>query len=146
MKKLLISITIILFAILLIGAFVYANFNKPYSEIINMNWSIKLPKDYKEIYSTDSGPSFHGDGTRYHIFQYSSSNDIDRALDWANDKNAEMESKVTEILKRLIIPIEYAPDFQNQYRYFITVKKGPSTIYFIFVPTSKKLYIIEDIL
>ena len=59
----------ILLAIVLIGAFTYIQVNKPYTSIINLNWSIKLPKPYKTIYSTDSGASFHGDGQRYHVFE-----------------------------------------------------------------------------
>lgn len=66
--------------IILISVFLYIQINKPYTEIININWSIKLPNSYKEIYSIDSGASFHGDGERYHIFEYTKEGDINQTI------------------------------------------------------------------
>lgn len=45
-----------------------------------MNWSIKLPNLYKEIYSIDSGPGFHGDGERYNIFDYKNQEEVISSL------------------------------------------------------------------
>lgn len=84
MKKLL---GFVLLLVVVIVAFVYVKINKPYSDIINMNWSIKLSNSYKEIYSKDSGASFHGDGDRYHIFQYTNDNDIIQSLNWENSED-----------------------------------------------------------
>jgi len=66
-KKGIILLSIILLLGVVISAFVYREVKKTYTEIINSNWSIKLPTTYKKIYSTDSGSSFHGDGVRYNI-------------------------------------------------------------------------------
>lgn len=41
-----------------------------YASAIEKNWGLRLPDGYREVYSADTGASFHGDGVRYHVFQY----------------------------------------------------------------------------
>ncbi|MGI5883893.1 MAG: hypothetical protein ACOX83_02880 [Candidatus Spyradocola sp.] len=41
-----------------------------YASVIEENWGLEIPGGYEEIYSTDTGASFQGDGTRYHVFCY----------------------------------------------------------------------------
>ena len=41
-----------------------------YASTIEKNWGLRLPDGYREVYSADTGASFHGDGVRYHVFQY----------------------------------------------------------------------------
>ena len=41
-----------------------------YASTLEANWGLALPEGYDEIYATDSGASFHGDGIRYHVFSY----------------------------------------------------------------------------
>lgn len=120
--------------------------NKPYSEIVFMNWNIKLPSQYKEIYSVDSGSSFQGDGPRYHVFQYKNEEDINQSLTWVNIKNDEIEILAEKVLNTLNISKEKKPDFENKYKYYIKEKEDSSKIYLIFFIDTKKLYIIEDIL
>lgn len=146
MKKLYGVAATILLIITLILIFIFIQISKPYSAIITMNWSVEIPKTYKEVYSKDSGASFHGDGERYHIFQYSNENDIIKAIDWIDGKNTLMEAQVNKVLNILEIPIEAMPEFQADYKYYTKIKEDSSKLYFIFVTGTKKLYIIEDIL
>lgn len=146
MKKLLILISSILIAMIFWEGFIYIKMNKSYTEIINMNWSIELPKPYEEIYSIDSGPSFHGDGERYHIFDYKNKDDIELSLKWKDDKNLSMESKIGEVLDNLSVSQEYMPKFESKYQYYSKREQDSSTIYLIFIPDIKRLYVIEDIL
>lgn len=145
MKRLLKLISAILLFDIIIAVFLYIQINKPYSEIINLNWSIKLPDSYKIIYSTDSGASFHGDGQRYHIFEYKNENKISQALNWINAKNAAMESEINKVLNNLNVPKENMPDYGKEYKYYIRTKEDSSKIYLIFAADTRKLYIIEDI-
>ena len=141
----------ILLMILLITTSIYFYINKPYTEIIKLNWSISLPKPYKEIYSTDSGSSFHGDGERYSIFEYENIEDVNLSLKWDNNENKVvdlaimkvLQSEIMEFIKGLSIPLENMPDFKSQYRYYRKWKNDSSKLYLIFVPDTKLLYVIE---
>jgi hypothetical protein len=141
----------VLLGIVLIGSFIYFYLNKPYTEVIKANWSISLPKPYKEVYSTNSGESFHGDGERYSIFEYKNKEDIDLSLNWDNNENEAVnsaiiktiESEIIEVINGLSIPMENMPDFKSKYKYYTTQKNDFSKIYLIFVPDTKKLYVIE---
>jgi len=135
----------ILLLIVLIAVFSYVEINKAYAEIINMNWSIKLPSAYKEIYSVESEASFHGDGERYHIFEYKNEEKINLSLNWENNKNLAMESTIEKVLNTLNISKENMPNFQSKYKYYTEEKSDSSKIYLIFVNDMKRLYIIEDI-
>ncbi|EJW89449.1 hypothetical protein, secreted, partial [gut metagenome] len=61
-------ITIVLSAIMFFSWKHLTNYNT----MLEVNWEISIPSksSYSEIYSKDSGSSFHGDGIRYHIFLY----------------------------------------------------------------------------
>lgn len=143
----------ILLVIVLITSFIYIEVNKPYTEIINLNWSIKLPETYKKIYSTDSGSNFFGEGVRYSIFEYNSIEDINTSLNWNNNENKVVDSgikkvqqtEIKEVINDLNIPIENMPDFKSKYKYYTKLKADSSKIYLIFVTDTKKLYIIENI-
>lgn len=147
MKKSLKGSVIILLIIILssVTAFIFIKNNEPYTKIINMNWSIKLPSSYKEIYSIDSGASFQGDGQRYHILKYDGEDDLNLALNWENNKNEYMETSVQKVLNTLNVSKGNMPDFQDNYKYYTKILKDNSKIYLIFFTDTKKLYVIEDI-
>ncbi|WP_434655322.1 hypothetical protein [Thermoanaerobacterium thermosaccharolyticum] len=145
MRKASIFLISILLVIALFGGFIYKTMNKSYTEIIDMNWSIKLSNSYKEVYSVDSGPSFHGDGERYHIFNYKNNDDIELSLKWKDDKNVAIESAIKHVLNTLSVPEKYMPNFKSKYKYYLKRKEDSSVIYLIFVPDTKRLYVIEDI-
>ena len=56
-----------------------------YNRALNANWGFKVPwqSQYSEIYKTDSGPSFHGDGLRYHVYSYKYEDFIDLMFAWS---------------------------------------------------------------
>ena len=45
-----------------------------YADCMNLNWHLSLPETDVVIYEKNSGASFTGDGTRYHILQYDEEN------------------------------------------------------------------------
>lgn len=141
----LISVFVLLSVIIVIIVFVYRQINKPYTKIIDMNWSIKLPTAYKEIYSIDSGASFHGDGKRYHIFQYTKENGMNQSVNWESNKDKSIETEIDNVLSELNVPKENMPDFQNKYKYYTLVEQDSSKIYLIYISDMEKLYVIEDI-
>lgn len=132
---------------LVITIFLYMQINKPYTEAIDINWAIKLSDLYKEIYSIDSGASVHGDGERYHIFQYINENDINQSVNWESNKDKSIEAEVNKVLSQLNVPKEDMPDFQSDYKYYVKKKDhNSSNLYLIFMTDTKKLFVIEDIL
>lgn len=143
-KKLLIIISILL--IVFLGRdYIKEKLTRPYHEIIYLNWKINLPNKYEEIYSTDSGPSFNGDGERYHIFQYKREEGIGVFSSWDSNKNREMEKKVKDILYSLEVPKDKKPNFKKHYYYCTRNKHGNSDIYLIYFRDTKELFIIEYI-
>lgn len=59
-------------------------------------------------------------------------------------KNQIVESEIMKILNDLNISKENMPDFDSEYKYYTKQKDGHDKIYLIFVPETKKLYVIED--
>lgn len=116
-----------------------------YYHIINSNWKINLPREYEEIYYTDIGPSFHGDGKRYSIFQYEALKEIDNLLQW-QDKNNYVDYSIKEILDKLEVPNEYYPDLNGELKYYYIIKEDRSKLYIILNRDLRKIYIIENFL
>ena len=55
--------------------------------LIQKNWEMKLPDGGTEDYHADTGASFHGDGEKYTVFQYRSTEDVSTFLDWKKDED-----------------------------------------------------------
>lgn len=53
-----------------------------YAEALALNWDISLPQSGACVYERDSGPSFHGDGERYHVLEYPACTALSYALPW----------------------------------------------------------------
>lgn len=53
---------------------------RDYTAVVELNWGLSLPESREAVYKTDSGLSFHGDGTRYHVLQYTVGSGIESAL------------------------------------------------------------------
>ncbi|OPF50920.1 hypothetical protein BH721_12415 [Clostridium baratii] len=147
-NKIILSNKLIIISIgllIIVGLFIY-NFIKEtntYSNIIKSNWKIELSSSYKEIYSSDSGPSFLGDGYRYHILEYKTSNDIKDSLDWQTYKNPSMELDINNILSELKVPNEYLPPFEYEYKHFLKTEDNFSKLYILFNEDKNRIYVVE---
>ncbi|MGB7595547.1 MAG: hypothetical protein WBL80_08270 [Erysipelotrichaceae bacterium] len=146
MKKSWIITVIALFVIAIVGVLLFAYLDQRYTGDIRSNWGIELPAPSKQIYYTDDGPSWMGDGTRYHLFQYHDDKKISKAFEWKDISNLPMESEIVKLIESIDVPDEYAPDFKKKYKYFIKKSsEDSSTIYLIFFEDTNQLYIIENI-
>jgi len=146
MKKPLIITVIALFVTAIVGVLVFAFYDQRYTLNIRSNWGIELPAPSKEIYYTDDGPSWMGDGIRYHLFLYNDVKKINKAFEWENTSNIPMESEIVKLIESIDVPDEYAPDFNRKYKYFIKKSsEDSSTLYLIFYEDTNRLYIIENI-
>lgn len=135
----------IITVIMLISSVIITKEKNLYYHAINMNWNLNLPRNYEEIYYKDSGPSFNGDGERYSIFKYENLEEINDLIDW-QDKNNSIEISMVSILRKLKVPEEYYPNYNNSnFKYYYYMKEDNSKIYMILDINLNKIYIVEDI-
>ena len=140
MKKRIVYIGVVGCVIILLSACAYSI--QDYTSAINTNWSIQLPSSYTEVYSTDDGQSFNGDGRRYHVFQYEDINDIENSLNWKTNKNTIVENQVIEIMNNLDIDDMYLMDFEQTYRYIEKYDGDGSSMSIILI--EDMLYVVEE--
>lgn len=144
MKKKYKYTSLIFIVILIIICIIFFKEFNRYSNIINSNWDIDLPRCSKEIYEIDSGPSFHGDGERYHILKYRNTKKVHTTLNCQDNNNLILEDDVKSILNNLNVPIEYHPNFNHDYKfYYISKENYGSKIYMILDDKTNNLYTIE---
>lgn len=140
MKKRIVYIGVVGCVIILLSACAYSI--QDYTSAINTNWSIQLPSSYTEVYSTDDGQSFNGDGRRYHVFQYEDINDIENSLDWKTNKNTIVENQVIEIMNNLDIDEMYLMKFDQTYKYVEKYDGDGSSLFLILI--EDMLYVVEE--
>ena len=113
------SILTITFVIIVLGAAMALiwKYLADYNTALKANWEISIPSKarYTEIYSKDSGPSFLGDGFRYHVFSYKDHAYVEEMLDWESDEkqtifHGNYTDAVNAWLDTIEVPAEYRPD------------------------------------
>lgn len=119
-------------------------FSHDYTQVVNANWHIGLPHSQGSVYETDSGPSFTGDGWRYHVLAYPAGS-LDNALGWRTTVPEEAMGDIRDILDRLEVPEEERPDL-DVCRYFGATDPGDprDSLYLLLSPLSTRLYVVED--
>lgn len=126
------------------GVYFYNRYTYTFPEIIKSNWDIELPENYHEIYKTDNGRGFDGDGIRYHVLRYDNLEAIKEMVNWRSTDVVRIDSKVKKLLKNLDIPSEYEINWQDEYKYYYKAQEDLSIGYFILVEDLGRVYIIEN--
>ena len=122
------------------GYKIYLYSHRSYLDVIRLNWGIELPKDGNEIYRSDSGPSFHGDGARCHIFQY----EHKLTLPERKTEDSSIES-VSALFTQLAIPLEYQPDLNHISLVELHAKEDPrNTLYLLYDEEKLQLIVLEN--
>lgn len=142
---LILSASVIVLFIIIVGILEVTFIGKGYNEIFKANWDISLPSGYEQVYEKDSGSSFLGDGERFHIFRYKYAEKVKQCIDWYKGTSVVLEAEVAEVLNSLDIPEAVIPNFNVEYKYYIKRNSDSSKLYFILNEEMKKLYIIENI-
>ena len=140
MKKQIVYIGVVGCVIILLSACAYNI--QDYTSAIYANWSIQLSNNYTEVYSTDDGQSFNGDGRRYHVFQYEDKNDKTDNLIWKTNKNTIVENQVIEIMNNLDIDDMYLINFDQTYKYVEKYGGDGSSLFLILI--EDMLYSVEE--
>lgn len=123
-----------------------------YSPILKINWGFPLPSKahFSEIYSKDSGASFHGDGVRYHILSYEDHEPIEKMFPWTDQEektnfSSSYEDAVSSWLKEINVSDKYKPNYSNCL-YMYKSKDDNSEIILLWDSSKKLLYIAESFL
>ena len=117
-----------------------------YTAVVELNWNLSLPESGEEIYKTDSGPSFHGDGERYHVLQYAVGSGIESAIPWqAPPADADTAEETEALMDHLDVPDRLRPDL-DECRWYTAVDPSDSRnhLYLLFDPSTLELYILES--
>lgn len=117
-----------------------------YTATFTLNWGLSLPESSGCVYEADSGPSFHGDGKRYHVLSYPSGSTIETAVSWQDapleDAPAE---EITQLMDNLSIPEEERPDLAQCRWYTATASDDPrNCLYLLLSASGTQLYILES--
>ena len=148
-KKILLLIVVVLVS----SWTIYRSIIPSYASVLEANWGIELPVKAicKEVYSEDTGPSFHGDGIRYHVFSYRYEDYIDLMFAWSgNLENKTLfyqsYSEAADVwLGELVIPQEQYPDYDSCFCWYKNEYDNSEIIIF-WNPEINRLYIVEDII
>lgn len=84
-----------------------------YSDVLEKNWDLSLPRSAGAVCEADSGASFHGDGYRYHVLAYDAGGELEKALEAQAEEIAPPVRQVAEILDALSVPEDQRPDFDD---------------------------------
>ena len=131
----------------------YKSIVPSYASVLQANWGVELPIKAlcKEVYKADTGPSFHGDGIRYHVFSYRYEDYIDLMFAWSGNLENETlfyqsYSEASDIwLDELDIPMEQYPDYNACFCWYKSEHDNSEIIIF-WNPEINRLYIVENII
>lgn len=119
--------------------------------LIQKNWEIKLPIGGRELYHADTGASFHGDGEKYTVFQYGSTEDVSTFLNWEKDEDTatRYENSYAEFAEKCLdtidIPSEERPDYEECVYWYRERETDFSELLLAYDDGKKQLYVIENV-
>lgn len=131
---------------------IYRSIVPSYSSVLEANWGIELPIKAlcREVYKEDTGPSFHGDGVRYHVFSYRYEDFIDLMFTWrhiqSNTLHYQSYSEAADVwLSELDISKEDYPGYEDCFYWYRNADDNSEMIVF-WNPEINRLYIVENII
>lgn len=140
----------------------YGFLTPSYASVLEANWGVKLPVSAccREVYRQDTGPSFHGDGVRYHVFSCINSAAIDELLPWSAEEGHTLEwsqtageerqyrsySQSAQLwLHELDVPETQLPVYESCVCWYSSAPDNSQLILF-WDPGSRRLYIVENLI
>lgn len=150
MKKKKFRVIVAVLAVILLGsvwAGVQLKNGRDYFFVFRQNWSIAMPTNAKQLYETQSEANIHGDGERYHVFQYDKTPAFPESMKPISAVPEEEREDVLKILSSgITVEQKYLPDFDGATLGMKAKKKGSTRMYLYYVESSKTLYMIEHFL
>ncbi|MCC8131545.1 MAG: hypothetical protein LUC38_02395 [Oscillospiraceae bacterium] len=123
-------------------------FPQTYCDVIENNWGIVIPTDraYSEEFSADSGASFHGDGTRYHVMYFDDAERISVLLGWSDDIPESVVDYSEQLLDELEIDNSYHRPNYESCVYYMQSKDDGSVIMIFWDENRQEMYVVEEFL
>lgn len=116
-----------------------------YTATVALNWGLSLPSGSQCVYGADSGSSFHGDGTRYHVLDYPENSTVNTALSWQGAPSEAHAEAMTQLLDGLSVPEEERPDIARCRWYSATdPDDSRNRLDLLLSPSGTRLYILES--
>ena len=132
------------FALLLavLGPAIWSALRYAGAGVYEANWGLAMPDGIKELYRTDSGASFHGDGYRYAVYDYPEPDeDFDSLLNAGADEY--IGERFSEIADTLGVPGSERPDLSADYSWRVGRRPADERDELYMISQNGRLYIAE---
>lgn len=149
-KKLMIFIII---AFMIGGILLYTEFNSnkldkdtynvDHIETIENQWNLQLPDSKTLVYQRSTPFGFHGDNTKYFLFDLHQS-DQSYFDHYINEPSKELEDEVSQLLRNEQYDEQYIPKFDDGYSYQKLSQNDYHQLYLIVTKDLSKLYVIDN--
>lgn len=110
--------------------------------VYEANWGLAMPDGIKELYRTDSGASFHGDGYRYAVYDYPEPDEeFDSLLNAGADEY--IGERFSEIADELDVPGSERPDLGEDFSWRVGRRPFDERDKLYIISQGGKLYVAE---
>ena len=124
------------------GSLAYISLRYSGTGIYEANWGLAMPEGITELYRTDSGASFHGDGYRYAVYEYAQPDEeFDSLLNAGADEY--IGERFSEIADELDVPESERPDLGADYSWRVGRRPFDERDKLYMISQGGKLYIAE---
>ncbi|WP_028043804.1 hypothetical protein [Candidatus Stoquefichus massiliensis] len=118
-------------------------YNEDHIETIENQWNLQLPDSKTLVYQRSTPFGFHGDQTKYFLFNLYHS-DQSYFVDYIKEPSTEFENEVSQLLLNLQYEEQYIPKFDEGYAYQKLSQNNFHQLYLIVSDDLSKLYVIEN--
>ena len=124
------------------GSLAYISLRYSGTGIYEANWGLAMPEGITELYRTDSGASFHGDGYRYAVYEYAQPDEeFDSLLNAGADEY--VGELFSEIADELDVPESERPELDADYSWRVGRRPFDERDKLYMISQDGKLYIAE---
>ena len=124
------------------GSLAYISLRYSGAGVYEANWGLAMPEGITELYRTDSGASFHGDGYRYAVYEYAEPDE-----DFNSLLNAGADEYIgecfSEIADELDVPESERPELDADYSWRVGRRPLDERDELYMISQDGKLYIAE---
>ena len=110
-------------------------------------WEERIRRqDMKEVCHADSGPSFHGDGRRYGVYENVSGDSIaELGCSFVSGKNDAVAEEFQAVAEALETEEKNQPDFTKDFAWARLAKEDGSFLILLFFPEDNRMFLAEAI-
>ena len=141
-KRVLMGVLAALAGLLLLAGLLAWRLVPGYASALRLNWGISLPILARPslCYEADSGPSFHGDGIRYHVFSYQYEDPVSLMFAWGS-----VERETIYCLDKIQVSAGDRPDYGGCL-YWYRAQEDNSELLVFWDAEQNRLYFLESFL